>query len=32
VEEPFRRGFERGRAYYETLCSKTRQPEQSFKS
>jgi len=32
VEEPFRRGFERGRAYYETLCSQTRQPEQSVKT
>jgi hypothetical protein len=25
LEEPFRRGYERGRAYYESLCSKTRQ-------
>jgi len=23
LEEPFRRGYERGRAYYESLCSKT---------
>ena len=24
LEEPFRHGYERGRAYYESLCSKTR--------
>jgi hypothetical protein len=24
LEEPFRRGYERGRAYYESLCNKTR--------
>jgi hypothetical protein len=23
VEEPFRRGYQRGRAYYESLCRKT---------
>lgn len=27
LEEPFRRGYERGRAYYECLCSKTGQLE-----
>jgi hypothetical protein len=24
LEEPFRRGYERGRAYYESICNKTR--------
>jgi hypothetical protein len=32
LEEPFRRGYERGRAYYESLCSKTRQQEQNVRT
>jgi hypothetical protein len=32
LEEPFRRGYERGRAYYEALCSKTGQQEQSVRT
>jgi hypothetical protein len=31
LEEPFRRGYERGRAYYQALCSKTGQQEQSVR-
>src|SRR2546422_6731980 len=32
LEEPFRRGYESGRAYYEGLCSKTGQQEQSVRT
>jgi hypothetical protein len=32
LEEPFRRGYGRGRAYYESLCSKTREQEPSART